>query len=398
MSKLHLTVPRQDEETLGSYCSRLAALHGAYSAREFSSCLGFSFIELLRGSDVHVGIFTRLVSLQEADTREVSIRVLGPKLRYLRDHMFTRDHVVTTKSKFCPHCLIEDERSGVGRQGSRAYMRISWLPRFSRVCPIHQSTLVTAVPGGSGMYGDAIGGLRADNTEWFDYIDRTKPAQATPAQSYLIDRFMGRPTEPLWLNKYPVQAAAHFIDIVGAVERHGIEVSFDKLDVLEQSACAQRGFEIAAGGQRPVKAFLAGLVKGFYRSRSAMGAHAIFGELADEMSLHADLPGYDRIVKLMQRVAVENLPIGPGDNFLGSVRQRRRLHSLSSAAKENEIGPHILRTFMIERALIAPTKCSLNRTVFHPSAISDLIAPIKALGLTGAARAKQARKACRAGN
>ncbi|TAW06603.1 hypothetical protein ELI25_29480 (plasmid) [Rhizobium ruizarguesonis] len=398
MSILHLTVPRQLEETLGSYCSRLAALHGAYSAREFSGYLGFSFTELLRGSDIHVEIFSRIASIEEADVREVLIQILGTTLRNVRGHMFTRDHIVSTKSKFCPHCLLDDESSGIGRRGSRAYMRISWLPRFSRVCPIHQSTLVTAIPGGLGMYGDAIGGLRADNAEWSDYLYRAELGQATPAQSYLIDRFMNRPTEELWLNKFPVQAAAHFIDIVGAVERHGIEVSFEKLDVLEQSACAQRGFEIAAGGQGSVKAFLAGLVKGYYRGRSNMGAHAIFGELADEMSYRANLPGYDRIVKLMQRVAIENLPIGPGDNFLGPVRQRRQLHSLTSAAEENEIGAHTLRNFMIERGLIASTKCSLARAVFHPSAIRDIIAPIKALGLTGAARAKRLRNARRSAN
>lgn len=388
MSSLKLSVPRQADELLTSHMSRLARLHGSASASDFTGCLSLSFAGLLHGDPQYVSRYAELTESREDEVEDGVIKTLGPKHRYARGHWFSASHLLASRTKFCPNCLIADEQSQLGRAGSRAFIRSTWQPRFFRVCSVHNETLVTAMPGGTRFCGDVLGGLASTGTTLEEYALQTASAEAASAQAYFTMRYHLQPTDLQWLNRLPLQAAVHFAEMLGAVKRHGIKVYFDKLDTVEQARCMQEGYELTLRGQKAIKAFLVSLVCDYYRRpRSMLNAHAVFGELADEMCLYSEMPGYSQVIRLLQRIAVENLPIGRGDNFLGIVKDPRRLHSIRSAAEEHGIGHYILRSLMIQNGLIAPAS-SFDRTVFHPSVINHLIEPARRLGLAPEIRSR----------
>lgn len=380
MSGLSLTTPRQADELLTSHVSRLARLHGSYSAAAFSGNIGLNFQSLLSGDPQHVSRYAQLTNSTETEIEDGVIKTFGQRYRYARGHSFSRSHLLATRTKFCPQCMIADEQSKPGRSGSRAYIRSTWQPRFFRVCDVHNATMVTSTPGGLKFVGDVLGGLESVGETLENYTGHSVTGETTTAQAYFASRFNRQPTDVQWLNRLPLQSAAHFAEMLGAVKRHGIKVQFEELDTLEQSRSMQEGYELTLRGQQAIKAFLVALVKDFYcRPKSPLNAHAVFGELADEMCRHSDMPGYSQVIRLLQSVAVQNLPIGRGDDFLGVVKTPRRLHSIQTASEEHGISRFILKSLMVEHGLIPPAS-AFNSTVFHPSVINDLVEPARRLG------------------
>ncbi len=350
MTRLGLTMPIGADEPLSHYCSRIAALNLAESAQSFSTLLGFSFIEVTRGCSAAVERFSELAGLTPAEAQRATVLHVDTRSRQLAGHLFSKKFVANTKVKFCPLCFAEDEVTMSGRRGFRARFRMSWLPRFLRACPVHEVTLLTHKFGDWRLRCDPYAWIRVSGRQWRDFEPDCVPMRLTVAEKYFLRRIRNEPNSDLWLDDLSPQAALHFVEILGAVERHGIEVQFGSLSLSEQSASAATGFEIASGGTTDIKSVLTGLTKGYYRSKSPMGAHAVFGELADEMSAYQSFPGYNRVLELMQETAIENLPIGPGQKFLRDVRYRK-LHSVHSASREAGIGARLLWRFLYEAGL-----------------------------------------------
>lgn len=352
MSKLGFSLPLHPIESLAGYCSRTAALHKFESASALGNALGFSFQGVRQGDTGAIDRLAELLPVARGDLENAATTAIDKRTWLLNGHSFTRKFLATRKARFCPICLHDDETIREGRRGVRGYFRRTWLSRFVRACPVHNVALREEYFSNRQLLGDPYASLVDGLRGWERYISDCHHREATAAQAHFIRRFNGEPTEDnTWLDTLPLQPAFHFVEMIGAIQRHGIEVRFEDLTAQEQHASANEGYQIAAGGAEQIRDFLVRLTAGHKRSKSMIGAHAVYGEMADQVLRLSEIPGYDTILVLLQETAVDTLPIGPGDRFLGNVRHRR-LHTINSAAKEAGIGSRLLWRYLHEANLV----------------------------------------------
>lgn len=91
-------------------------------------------------------------------------------------------------------------------------------------------------------------------------------------------------------------------------------------------------------------------------------------------------PGFDLFRNIMRDCILENWPIGPGETVLGQVVAERRLHSVTTAAKEAGIGTKVLEHFLVEAgAIAADDPRPQSRRLFDAKAYAELLVEIPTL-------------------
>ncbi|KRB59105.1 hypothetical protein ASE04_27310 [Rhizobium sp. Root708] len=331
MSVLALQSHLNDGETIASFCSRTAALHGAVSAGDFWSMFGINFLELSQGA---------------VNTQEALQRLLGPRVlveeRWTRQfdgsltfggHCLAGRFVTLGHDRVCAMCLADDERDRSGRPGNRAFARLTWIPKFVRACQIHQVELVE-LPKIEWRYGpDFAKRLRLEPGGIAGLCDRTAVRQVTSFERYALDRLDARsPGQASWLDDLPLQASIHLCELVGT-ETCGPDRDWSEASDDELSLAVQSGYEQLIGGAARFTEVLEARASKNFSSRRKHCPTTIFGRLASEALEFAKYPGYTSILATMQDVGMRCLALGTDDDFLGPII-KRQYHSVNSASQE----------------------------------------------------------------
>ncbi|MHC2364198.1 hypothetical protein ACVIOG_006401 [Rhizobium leguminosarum] len=212
MTRLSLVPPLNEGETLPSYCSRIAAMHG-YSAAEFGRMLDFNFARVCdeRGEDL--ACFAYLAGIDDDDLEHRRLPWRGHWSRRLLGEPLAARSLAW--GKICPHCLAHDEASGSGRRGCRAFARLHWLPDFVLSCPEHETVLVELPSERSPRHGDLITRLNS----FPGGIDTLRQASGlvgtSKFQRYALARMAGRSVTDTWMNRLALQEAALLIRGIG---------------------------------------------------------------------------------------------------------------------------------------------------------------------------------------
>ncbi|MGT2442946.1 hypothetical protein ACU4I5_10155 [Ensifer adhaerens] len=170
-------------------------------------------------------------------------------------------------------------------------------------------------------------------------------------QKYVVQRLDKKETDAEWLDGLPLYVAVRMCETVGATERHGTQFHTSSINESEWSACAGVGFDLLRGGEQDFRDYLGGQVTRFYGRSSDMGGRSIFGRLYERLAHETDDEAYDPIRVIMREVAMDNLPLGPGDEFFGPVTERR-LHSVQSASIEFGVHPKRLRKLLLNAGVV----------------------------------------------
>ncbi|TBZ93189.1 hypothetical protein E0H63_36115 [Rhizobium leguminosarum bv. viciae] len=340
MNRLAGLLPFNADETIASYCSRLAAACGYRHARSFGADLGFRFQGLVVGDEADVQTF--------ADVLGTSVASLFPGTVVTRNRMTTvlgqqlsKTLVERQRLRFCPFCVQEDEKHMEGRRGFRAYGRVLWLVTPIRMCKRHGVGLVTSGHNpASAFVHDFAANLSVEKENIQELRSDAAPWESDNLQDYAEARFAGLNTGAAWLDTLPFYVAIRLCEMVGAAERHGIRFRMATIDQREWSACAGTGYDLLRGGESGLRELLATQLQRFHHGKGPPGGRALFGRIYEWLAHETDDEGYEPVRMIMRDVAISNLPLGPGDEFLGPVTERR-LHSVWSASAE--FGMHVKR-------------------------------------------------------
>ncbi|OHV82639.1 TniQ family protein [Rhizobium sp. LCM 4573] len=351
MNTLALQARVQEGETLASFCSRTAALHGAENASAFWSLFGLDFRELTKG---------------RSDLVAVLQRVLGPRIHLdrrgafqsgsdlaVRGHRLAGRFVSLAQDRVCPMCLADDEQNAMGRRGNRAYARLNWLPKFLRACPIHHVEFVGLPRINWHLGPDFALKLSREPGGIASLCERTLARQETAFEQYARERLEWRPpTAASWLDDLPLQTAVHLCEMVGT-ELQDPDRDWSTASDRELGSAASLGFEQLRGGAHELEKVLAARASKNFRSRRRHCPASIFGTFASEALQFANYPGYSEVLAIMHDVGVKHLALGRGDEFLGAVTMRQ-YHSVSSASREYGVPASSLRTVLEELGKLAP--------------------------------------------
>lgn len=297
MAKLSFTVPIRPNESLQSYCSRIAALNGMETAKEFSSHFGFDFGRLSQGWHGDIVTFGRLVG-KEMHQLESSIIVQSRAFVETAQGAFSREFIDANRCRICPACTLRD--IGTVYNAYRAYGRIEWMLRFVHTCPEHRIPLMK-VSGLRNDSSDFSRQLRQILLELERHADVPQREASTGLQDYVIHRIGGGRSAGLWLDNFPIQAAAHFTELFGAICRDGPEPDLESFDDNDWIEVAEIGFRIVQMGRDVVERELARFIDIETNSRKIRSS-VFFGRLPHELLNRADLPGYLELLNFLESI------------------------------------------------------------------------------------------------
>lgn len=299
MTRLSLVPPLNEGETLPSYCSRIAAMHG-YSASEFGRMLDFNFARVCDEKGEDLACFAYLAGIDDDDLEHRRLPWLGHWSRRLLGEPFAANSL--SWGKVCPHCLAHDEASGSGRRGCRAFARLHWLPDFVLSCPEHETVLAELPSERSPRHGDLITRLNS----FPGGIDALRQASGlvgtSKFQRYALARIEGRSVVDTWMNRLALQEVALLIRGIG------ISVTGDlkSLTAAESKIGAYNvGFDMIVGDEEECRRFLRTMVAKRAATPTPIAYQTRLGAIDGK---HDDLfrfAGFENIAEMVWQSSIE---------------------------------------------------------------------------------------------
>jgi hypothetical protein len=350
---LALRVPHQPDEPPPYFAARLAARNGR-PARMFAPDMGLSMQRLADGCEADV---RKLADLGGADYKALIGCALRKKdgIFLLKGQQLKKTGLRRTRLHVCPRCLLEDVATSDLPPHLAIFGRVSWGLLSIRTCPIHEIALVE-VARGMPVH---------DTHDWTANIAPAIPKLRELAESaihhppsalefYVLDRLAGRPTDS-WLDAFPLFAATHVAELLGAVAVSGPRVNLDKLSEDARKEAGDAGAKIANGGKTAIVELMSNLKKAYLlkRAGTADTAQGVFGRLYTVPSQGMSDPAYEPLREVMGEFISENFALGTGDVLFGKPVARRRLHSIRSASVEYNLTPKRLRKILQAEGLVS---------------------------------------------
>ncbi len=392
MSRLSKLLQFNAGETLASYCSRLAAACGYRHARSFATDMGFSFQKVVTGDAGHIRTFA---SVLDVSVNHLSSGIIssGGKMHEIAGEKFSRPSVQRLRLRFCPLCVREDEHLCEGRRGYRAFGRIDWLITANRACLKHEVQIITSEQFPSSKFNhDFAANLAAERECMETHLASLRHMKVDALQLYMHARMAGMKTSE-WLDSLPIYIAATTCELVGGIERHEAGFLNSELDQVELSACADVGFSLLQGDESNFREFIRRRADRYFSTRRYAGGRSMFGRLYEKLAHHRADPNFEPVQRVMRDEVLNNVPLGPGDDFFGPVNERR-LHSLRTAHVTFGVHPKRLMKSLLNAGHISSgTARTHGRTVlpadvmenFVRDAVNGITAP-EARALLGASR------------
>ncbi|MDI7865131.1 hypothetical protein MRS76_24795, partial [Rhizobiaceae bacterium n13] len=277
--------------------------------------------------------------------------------------------------------------------GHRAFGRIDWLITANRACLKHGVQIRTSEqPPSSKFYHDFAANLAAERECMATHLSALRHMKVDALQQYIHARMAGMRTSE-WLDSLPIYIAATTCELVGGIERYTTGYMNSELDQIELSACADLGFSLLQGSETNFRDFIRRRAERYFSTRRYAGGRSMFGRLYEKLAHHRADPNFEPVRRVMRDEVLNNVPLGPGDDFFGPVAERR-LHSLRTAHLTFGVHPKRLLKSLVNAGLISSDASNTNgRTVlpadvmenFVREEVNYLTAP-DAIALLGASR------------
>lgn len=348
--RIHPSVPYRVDETPASLVSRLAYLHRAESVRVFSLDMGWPFQAIVDGDPAALADLADLVGISVEPLAGAGI-VRTDEVFSLREQRLAKPMLRRARTVICPRCIAEDLQ-----RTSHPWMasgRVQWQLDPIRTCHLHSVALTEIALVNSPSLMNDFARLAAPSIGYIqrmaDDIDEIAPSSM---ETYLLDRLDGV-AGPAWLDALPWHAAAKTCEMIGAVALFGRKASIKTMSDAQWREAGGAGFEIASKGRAGIRAFFDTLRISYPQGRSdPTGPQAWFGRLHTWVT-DTRLPGFDPMRDIVIEMVGELEPVGTDDRLYGRpIVERRRLHSIRTAALETGMHPKRLRKMLASAGVI----------------------------------------------
>lgn len=308
--------------------------------------MGTQFQKVVDGDTQALAVIAQKASIDPAALSSHAL-VETSRGRYLfRSETLVGGNLRRAAVTVCPQCLARDIAAAPRLQPQLgAIGRSIWQFNVVKTCPVHSIPLIPIAENlDIRMRHDFAYHIGTVASRLGRMAEKAVLRPLTLLERYVVDRLEGARTSSPFLDGLELHAAIRFSETVGAVAIFGRTANLTKLSDDEWRFVGAAGFEIAAGGQGPIEAFLRNLQETYEYSRSGNeGAKSIFGHLYQGFTPRSTGPGYERIRDLVGGYIRQHLPLGPGDEVFGRPIQKRTLHSIRSLSIETGMHPKLLR-------------------------------------------------------
>lgn len=380
MSKLnkHFIPPIGVDEALTSLCSR-TAYRCRRSVLDFCLDMGMTFQKVVNGDPQAIARLAELYGVDfSALQRNVAVRIDRKNFTW-NGQVIQLGGLNRLKVRVCASCLRDDMTDERTERAIRPYLRSAWGLSGVRTCEKHSAELV-AISGNqrfalsqdfTSVVAPCLGGL--------DKLVRFSREQCySDAERYLVSRLAGQRTVDHWLNDVRADAAMRICEMVGAAAINGSRGGVRSLTSREVHSCAQHGFQLLkdeTGLTRLCDELKMECVK---RKLYPTGFN-VFGFLWRKYYTKSPDDGFEPLYERLRHYALENLPLGPGDEMFGTVTGARKWHSIRTAAEEFDLSQNQARKLAISSKLLgaAEARKSQNTVLLDAHKFAEYIERIR---------------------
>lgn len=381
MSSLSRRAPFHEDETTISFASNLAAVNGAPTMRDF-----LRHMEMTRKPGIQDGTSSPLLpaldlgrlatlgGINRVTLSGHSVEIASTQHVKIGRETLLRNTVSISRFRFCPACVTGDISSGVGPAHTRSFVRFWWLVGTIEACPIHHIRLVYSKRNfDRRLNGDFASYLRSNLDEVLSFQKIQKHLSPSTSDNYQLARLRGERRYP-FLDSLQFHVAVKLSEIIGNMQMAGLNKPSDDPEDLRNAR--ERGFEVSIGGVSEFNKFLSGFLSNYWDSRKPSGGGRIYGTLYRWLA-HYPNDDLASLRNLLRTHAIQNLPLGPGDDFFGEVTERR-LHSVHSAAKQCQMHPKRLKKLLMAKGIVGSDQADFSddRIVFDASSVDAFLAEI----------------------
>lgn len=342
-----LTVPAPSRcETLPSFLSRLAASKGV-SASDFAYDMGTSLKRVVAQDALSLELLAKWGELTPAQMDELlswtGERVGDVRMRF-RSEVFGSRALRNPVIRGCPACLRDDADRQPDDPLTAMVMRGGWQLREMTICLQHRLALVPLWSETNPVhrYDIAARLLEIMPAIMAGDLDGV-PMTPSPYDVWLEERLQnGR--DSTWFAHQNLYAATTFCRLLGTeLMRLDGQVLDDPISKLR--AAHATGFAVAQERQAAIRNALVRL------AADADGAldepRKAFGDLYYDLRyIYQDDDSFATFKELLRSCILEVWPVAAGEDVLGQVLERRRLHSVLTAAAVIRVKTNRLRPFL----------------------------------------------------
>jgi hypothetical protein len=282
----------------------------------------------------------------------------------------------------CPHCLMEDMRSGPYEPALNAYGRVLTEIVYLRTCRTHSvPNVLIGRPAQPSHTHDFTLILRENLHRLPALADEAPHRPASGYELHFEDRLAGHHKPAPWLDTLGFSAAAKACEVFGIVAEFGPTQGRRPLSEGDLARAAAAGFEILRHGIQEARDFLTSLQRRPGLTGVA-GPQQAYGRIYQWLAFGGDDPDVAPIKDMVREHIVETMPVGRGDEVLGVIVEQRRLHSLRSAAVAHGVHPKTAVKYL-RRSGMAPAETDelTDNLVLMPASPVDILMSRVARGI-----------------
>lgn len=353
MTLLRCRVPFAPGEALVGYASRLAACNDV-KLSEFCRDMAVDLPGLIRGDADPIERVADLTGEDPATLASGAVRHLALARYEVRGETLDKLGLRRRSLVVCPRCLAEDQAVAPLPPQEAARSRLVWGVRGIDTCQTHRVALrhMGDEPAGHDAhdFSKRIAPHLADMPRWADEAIECLP---TSCESYLARRFGPMRDRVPLLDAMPFHAARAACLRIGMLSAFGTKRSSHALSPLEWRDAEAAGFDVLCDGEagliRVLDRFHSKVVAG---RESKEGPQAVLGTFWQWLSRAHVHPAFGTLGDLVAEHAFDNYPLAAGSEVLGRRLDRRRWHSLRSAAIEAGTTTERVRRILHQHGLI----------------------------------------------
>lgn len=379
-------VPLFDDESLTSYCSRLAAAN-ATTATDFCKDMGFRFQDVIDGSENAIRELAEYGAIPVVRLHAASARETANGLE-VQGEVFPRKNYPRTRMRICPDCFRADDGATDRLPEARRYMRRIWALRFLRTCPLHQRPIIDLGP--SPLNSPRNHDFVESHGELFDELRHALADNSTRATSdfehFIVRRLSGHRTDGELLNDMPLNHGAYLCELMGSVRLFGGDVVETDLSEGQLWEAANDGYEFLRHGESGLRQF-----QDIMHSRHAVispddGGRKLYGRMYSILARLVD-PAWDRVKHLMRTHAFDTLPLAKVAEIFGRRTESNYL-SDNDLRTMTAVRPGHIRKMAVASGLLDPsllTGGAIHRDVALKvlALLDDWLLPTEAASLLG---------------
>nr|WP_246733438.1 TniQ family protein [Methylobacterium sp. BTF04] len=351
-----MTIPHGVDEPGESYLSRLAARNGVDLSTDFCRDVELRFQDVVDGDPNELRRLATMAGVDPAALVAASFAREENQSYVVGGHRIPLRWMGRGTTRVCPACLLEDAANSDLPPEIAMHARFWWGTLLVGACPLHDVPLVSIASGRRPTIHDIVADLRGMPDPLPALLASLTPRRATRPERYLVGRLSGRHRDGAvpFLDGLPAFVGARFCDVIGAIRVHGKNTLPKTLDEADRLAAGEAGFDIVAGGADAVRAFVVNMIKDRPGDRSYNGsAKFVLGGLDAWLYQNKGNPDLMGLRRFLSDIAIEHLPLGPGETCLGLPVGRRVLHSVCTASKESGVHRVRLRKALVQYGFLA---------------------------------------------